>query len=126
MGNDRRVRRLTVGDDVWLWSLRHGHRDGTCHKALSLTREGTGVRLRIEFRDGPGRIVSGGYWDAGSVGVRGGDWLNLHEPGAVRQLLDEALAAGFTAPAEIDGWQLFDALVGRTAAASGPAAGTAQ
>ncbi|MFD4721036.1 hypothetical protein ACIOWI_00750 [Streptomyces sp. NPDC087659] len=114
MGEARRVRRLVVDGAVWFWSLRHSHRDGTCRDALSLTREGTGTRLRIVFRAGDGRIVSGGaYWSGGSVGAVGGGDMNLHEPGNVRKLLDAALAAGAEPPAEIDGWPLFDAVVGK-------------
>ncbi|MEU6703067.1 hypothetical protein [Streptomyces wuyuanensis] len=45
--------------------------------------------------------------------------MNLHEPGSVRKLLDAALAAGVRAPAEIDGWPLFDALMERGAPAGG-------
>ncbi|SDM81291.1 hypothetical protein [Streptomyces wuyuanensis] len=120
MGEARRVRRLVVDGTVWFWSLRHSHRDGMCRDSLSLTREGTSARLSIVFRAGDGRIVSGGaYWSGGSVGAVAGGDMNLHEPGAVRKLLDAALAAGVRAPAEIDGWPLFDALVGHGAPAGG-------
>ncbi|MFI1467457.1 hypothetical protein [Streptomyces wuyuanensis] len=118
MGEARRVRRLVVDGTVWFWSLRHSHRDGTCRDSLSLTREGTSARLSIVFRAGDGRVVSGGgYWSGGSVGAVAGGDMNLHEPGSVRKLLDAALAAGVRAPAEIDGWPLFDALVGHAAPA---------
>ncbi|MFG2761033.1 hypothetical protein [Streptomyces wuyuanensis] len=120
MGEARRVRRLVVDGTVWFWSLRHSHRDGTCRDSLSLTREGTSARLSIVFRAGDGRIVSGGgYWSGGSVGAVAGGDMNLHEPGSVRKLLDAALAAGVRAPAEIDGWPLFDALMERGAPAGG-------
>lgn len=113
-GEARRVRRLVVDGAVWFWSLRHSHRDGTCRDALSLTREGTGSRLRIVFRAGDGRIVSGGaYWSGGSVGAVSGGDTNLHETGVVRKLLRAAPAAGAEPPAEIDGWPLFDAVVGQ-------------
>lgn len=119
MGEARRVRRLVVDGTVWFWSLRHSHRDGTCRDSLSLTREGTSARLSIVFRAGDGRIVSGGgYWSGGSVGAVAGGDMNLHEPG-VRKLLDAALASGVRAPAEIDGWPLFDALAGHGAPAGG-------
>ncbi|MEU2154256.1 hypothetical protein ABZ532_04390 [Streptomyces sp. NPDC019396] len=110
MSSKRRVRRLVIGDAVWLWSQGHGHPDGVCRQILSLTREGTAARLRIVFKDGPGLIVSGGYWHDGLVARSQGEALNLHEPGVVRQFLEAAQTAGVSAPAEVDGWTLYDAI----------------
>ncbi|WP_410364031.1 hypothetical protein [Streptomyces sp. 5K101] len=50
---------------------------------------------------------------SGDVGLTRGESLNLHEPGAVRALLDVALARGWE-PAErqtveVDGWLLLEA-----------------
>jgi hypothetical protein len=42
-------------------------------------------------------------------------YLNLHRPGVARAFLDEALAAGWSPDrqSELDGWSLFDAVLGR-------------
>lgn len=112
MTGRRRIRRLTVGDTTWLWSVRHKHPN--CREVLSLHREGAGVTLRIVFRAGPGRYLADGLRHSGSVSGNSGNSLNLHEPGVVRQLLD---AAECFAPStefretELDGWQLFGLLV---------------
>ena len=48
--------------------------------------------------------------------IRAGKILNFNEPGAVRALLDEALAHGWNADAEemeLDGWGVFDAVLAR-------------
>ncbi|MFD8984676.1 hypothetical protein [Streptomyces sp. NPDC059564] len=113
MNSDRRVRRLVVGDTVWLWALRHRHPD--CRDVLSLHRQGVGGTLRIVFRDGPGRVVGGGFAaHCGWVALVDGGSLNLHEPGAVRRLLDE-VASRRQLPVsrtetELDGWPLLEAL----------------
>ncbi|MGN9791222.1 hypothetical protein ACTMTU_08970 [Streptomyces sp. OZ13] len=115
----RRARRLVVdADNVYMWSVRHRHtRDdsGTrgCRTTLWLRREGTQQRLAVVFREGPGRVVSGGYFEAGAV-VSGGTWLNLYEPGVARRFLDAATARGLLPDTprtvETDGWPLFDAV----------------
>lgn len=121
MGNDRRLRRLVLDErTVYLWSFRHRHdssqaRPTDCRHVLSLTREDGRTRTAIVFRPGPGRAVSDGYWEAGTVvdmTAQDGDriWLNLYEPGVVRRLVDEATARGLlppeTGPRELDGWVL--------------------
>ncbi len=82
---------------------------------LSLHREGTGETLRIVFRAGPTRYVADGYWYSGSVGDGRGGLLNLHEPGVVRRLLNEAASREqlprFPGEKELDGWPLFDAII---------------
>ena len=116
----KRTRRLTTGDTTYLWSLRHTHRaldDGTCDdccETLSIrSPEGRGG-LRVQFRNGPDRLVPDGYpQPSGTVGTRDGRTLNLHEPGTVRALLDEAVRRGRSPGGptveELDGWTLFDA-----------------
>ncbi|MGY0492695.1 hypothetical protein [Streptomyces sp. WG-D5] len=112
-------RRLVADGRVYLWTMRHSHRRDDagravdCRQTLTLTPQpaGSGGRLRIVFAEGPGQYVPGGApFGSGDVGfVRGAD-LNLHEPGAVRALLDVALADGWQPedrhPLEIDGWPL--------------------
>ncbi len=109
------MRRLVVGETTWLWSVRHKHFE--CREILSLHHEEAGVTLRIVFRAGPDRFVAEGLWYSGSVSDGRGGLLNLHEPGVVRTLLDEAAAlgavAGVRGETRIDGWPLFDALVVR-------------
>ena len=74
----------------------------------------------LSFLGGPGRRVSDGRGAGGVVGSRESGWLNLHEPGTVRALLDEALASGWQpddpAVMEIDGWLLFDTVAARRTA----------
>jgi hypothetical protein len=72
------------------------------------------ARFRIVFAEGPGRYVPGGFpMGSGEVGyVRSGS-LNLHDPGAVRALLDAASASGWQPgerrAVEVDGWPLLEA-----------------
>ncbi|MBP8531660.1 hypothetical protein [Streptomyces sp. MK37H] len=116
--NDRKARRLVVDGDTFLWSLRHTHRtlnDGRhteCRETLVLRLFRARGELRIAFRSGPGRTVPGGFPTAsGVVGTTEGGYLNLHEPGTARALLDEALARGWRPDdptrRELDGWALF-------------------
>ncbi|WP_373024696.1 hypothetical protein [Streptomyces yangpuensis] len=113
--------------------MRHAHRkDETgrgvgCRQILTLTPQpaGTGGSLRIVFPEGPGRYVpGGGYSGSGDVGFISGSDLNLHEPGAVRALLEVALIHGWRPkerrPVEIDGWPLLDAAVAMRANAADP------
>lgn len=124
-------RRLVADSRLYLWTTRHSHRrdeDGRpvdCRQVLTLTPQpsGTGGPLRIVFADGPGRYVPGGApLGSGDVGLTGGAHLNLHEPGAVRALLDAALARGWQPEErralELDGWPLLEA-----AASGSPADG---
>jgi hypothetical protein len=112
-----------------MWSLRHSHRDSGsgsdggggsvgCVHTLTLNPQpsGTGGALRIVFVAGPGRFVPGGApFGSGDVGHVHGATLNLHEPGAVRALLDAASARGWlpapgeTRAVEVDGWALLEA-----------------
>jgi hypothetical protein len=129
---NRRSRRLVVGDRTFLWSVSHEHRLEAdpaqalvrryrdCTEILSLRLDGTTGRLLIAFAEGAGRIVSDGLLPAGMVGTAAGARLNLHEPGTVRSLLDEAVARGWTAETasattstRLDGWTLFDAVAAR-------------
>lgn len=120
---------------MYLWTTRHSHRKDPagrsvdCRQVLSLFPQpagtGTGAALRIVFADGPGRFVPGGApFGSGDVGFTRGADLNLHEPGAVRALLDVALARGWQ-PAErraveVDGWSLLEAAAAARTAQPGP------
>ncbi|MFE7119075.1 hypothetical protein ACFU99_27030 [Streptomyces sp. NPDC057654] len=120
--NPKKPRRLVVEGRVYLWTLRHSHRvlDGgrvaDCRETLTLYPQpaGSGGPLCIVFAEGPGRYVPGGFpLGSGDVGyVRGGS-LNLHEPGAVRALLDAAVGRGWQPgkwrrAVEVDGWSLLE------------------
>ncbi|MEV7614116.1 hypothetical protein [Streptomyces sp. NPDC089799] len=118
--NPRKPRRLVADGRAYLWTLRHGHdaTDGgrSCRETLTLYPQpaGTGGPLRIVFAEGPDRFVPGGApLGSGDVGYVRGASLNLHEPGAVRALLDAAVAGGWQPEArraaEADGWLLLDA-----------------
>ncbi|THA75710.1 hypothetical protein E6R60_16605 [Streptomyces sp. A0642] len=105
---------------MWRVGHRHERDDGparNCREVLALHPLGGRGRLEIVFREGPGRVVPDGLLHAGGVGTRGA-YLNLNEPGTVRALLDEAVAAhGWDSddpvPVTIDGWTLFDAVSAR-------------
>ncbi|WP_329252271.1 hypothetical protein OG223_24040 [Streptomyces sp. NBC_01478] len=135
----KKPRRLVADGHTYLWSLRHSHRhsvtdpigDGGravgCVHTLSLRPQsaGSGGALRIVFVAGPGRYVPGGApLGSGDVGYVHGASLNLHEPGAVRALLDAALergwlpGAGASRDVEVDGWALLEAAAGARAAAA--------
>jgi hypothetical protein len=60
--SSKKARRLTVGSEVFLWSLGHEHRAEQgqfldCHEVLTIHRDGARGRLRIFFQEGPGRVV---------------------------------------------------------------------
>ncbi|WP_107122342.1 hypothetical protein [Streptomyces dysideae] len=114
MGNDRRLRRLVVDErTTYRWSVRHKRQDDDVPRdVLNLYLDG--VRTRIVFRQGERGAVSGGYSYIGCVSTGPGKLLNLREPGVVRGLLDEATARGLLpGTAELDGWDLFDAVLDR-------------
>ncbi|MEV7026273.1 hypothetical protein [Kitasatospora sp. NPDC093558] len=123
---------MVADGHVYLWTLRHSHRaldDGRaaeCRETLTLHPQpaGTGAPLRIVFADGPGRYVGGAPLGSGDVGCVRGASLNLHEPGAVRALLDAASACGWRPgeqrAAEVDGWSLLDAAAALRTGNTGP------
>ncbi|XRQ13827.1 hypothetical protein ACN3XK_23960 [Actinomadura welshii] len=85
---------------------------------LTLRQEGAPGRLVIVFRSGPGRLVADGWLHDGAVWRTSDDvYLNLHRPGVVRALLDEALARGHdfatAGTVEIAGWELIDGALQR-------------
>ncbi|MEU6265855.1 hypothetical protein [Saccharopolyspora shandongensis] len=117
----KKARRLVIDDATFLWSVRHQHhveqdQRQFCREVLGIGRLGSVGRVRIAFEGGAGRLVPDGLLHSGGVGT-GGSWLNLHEPGTVRALLDEALANGWDPDdpsiKQIDGWLLFDAVSAR-------------
>ncbi|MFE2214561.1 hypothetical protein ACFW93_21770 [Streptomyces canus] len=119
MRKDRAARTLVVDDrTTYLWSVRHKHRDGdVCRDVLHLVLDG--VRTRVVFREGERGGISDGYSYIGCVATGPGKLLNLNEPGVVRHLIDEATDRGLLPGAvELDGWDLFDAVLSRAAAAT--------
>ncbi|GAO08245.1 hypothetical protein TPA0598_03_07060 [Streptomyces lydicamycinicus] len=124
---DKTARRLVVDGKTFLWSLSHHHRalgngryEGCCEILVIRLFRARG-RLRISFEEGPGRLVPDGYlMHSGAVGTTEGGFLNLHEPGTARALLDVAVTKGWCpddpATAEMDGWSLFDAVATRRGA----------
>ena len=121
MRKDGAVRRLVVDDRTYRWSLRHKHHDGdVCRDVLHLVLDG--IRTRIVFREGEGRGISSCYAHDGFVATGPGRALCLNEPGTVRRLVDEATDRGLLpGAAELDGWDLFDAVLRRAAAATAAA-----
>ncbi|MET9886119.1 hypothetical protein ABZZ20_23885 [Streptomyces sp. NPDC006430] len=130
----KKPRRLVADGRAYLWTLRHSHhvldsgRSADCRETLTLYPQppGTGGPLRIVFAEGPGRYVPGGApFGSGDVGFTRGADLNLHEPGAVRALLDVALARGWQPgerrAVEVDGWLLLEAAAAARAGNAGPA-----
>ncbi|MER6031833.1 hypothetical protein [Streptomyces sp. NPDC001851] len=129
----KKPRRLVADGRVYMWTMRHSHRrdhDGRsvdCRQILTLSPQpaGTGGPLRIVFADGPGRYIPGGApFGSGDVGFTQGADLNLHEPGAVRALLDVALARGWQPgerrAVEADGWLLLGAAAAARAGDADP------
>ncbi|MFE2267411.1 hypothetical protein [Streptomyces griseosporeus] len=101
---------------AWCFGHRHDRVRGYpgCSSTLTLWRAGDRACLRLVFRPASDRAIADGYFDEGAV-VRLPDraYLNLHEPGSVRALLDEALVRGLFPRAgvvEADGWPFFDAV----------------
>lgn len=122
---NHRLRRLVVGDTTWHWTIRQRSRVAYdhCHLKLSLYPDGPrGRRLVLLFSPAENRVVSNCYFDSGAL-VRRSDhtYLNLHEPGTVRRLLDAAAPALTLHPTaqtvELDGWPYFDAITEPSAAA---------
>ncbi|GAA2058794.1 hypothetical protein GCM10009839_80990 [Catenulispora yoronensis] len=121
MTRERKTRRLVVGGDVFIWSVRHKHlpersTDRECREVLGIRRDGQRGRLEVVFAAGPGHAAGDGC-DSGQVGVVDGVWLNLHLPSVVRAVLDEAVERGWQAddPAavHVDGWGLIEAVAAR-------------
>lgn len=107
--NGRKARRLIVGDQTFLWSLRHEHetdesgdfanRYRDCRDVVTLRLHGTPGRALVTFRAGEGRLVSDGILPAGTVGAAAGRALNLNEPGTVGPCLTRrSHGAGTPAP----------------------------
>ncbi|MDX3640052.1 hypothetical protein [Streptomyces sp. MB09-02B] len=118
MSKNTRLRRLVVGDTTWHWTVRQRSNVAYdhCHLKLSLYPDGPrGRRLVLLFSPAENRAVSNCYFDAGAL-VRLSDhtYLNLHEPGTVRRLLDAAAPNldlhPTTRTIELDGWPYFDAI----------------
>ncbi|MGW3659641.1 hypothetical protein ACWD6R_30060 [Streptomyces sp. NPDC005151] len=123
MKNDRRLRRLVVGDATWYWTVRQRVKPAyeDCRLTLPLYPEDKRRQLALIFRPGSDRIISNCYFLSGTV-VRLPDhsYLNLYEPGTVRRLLDAATPTLGPLTSEhvieVDGWQYFDAVVEPVAA----------
>ncbi|WP_371525678.1 hypothetical protein OG302_05460 [Streptomyces sp. NBC_01283] len=122
--SEKKPRRLVVEGEVFLWSVSHTHRVPPgggyedCCEVLAVRRFQARGRLRILFRDGAGRLVPDGFLHSGAVGTtESGDFLNLHEPGTARALLDAAMAHGWhpdePSERELDGWVFFEAVAAR-------------
>ncbi len=123
MRNDRSLRRLVLDErTVYLWNVRHRHGGSEpCRETLTLLRDG--IRTRIVFRSGEGRDAGGGY-PGHSGGVSDAHhYVNLHEPGVVRALVDEAAKRGLLSGGdELNGWELLPAVAVSRAAAATPEA----
>ncbi|WP_328915882.1 MULTISPECIES: hypothetical protein [unclassified Streptomyces] len=119
--SSRTPRRLVVDGETFLWSVRHEHhgeqgRYEGCREVLTFRRPGALGRLTVVFERGPGHLLPDGHASSGAVGTPDGAWLNLHEPGSARALLDAVRArggrVGGDAAEEVDGWTLFPAVAG--------------
>ncbi|MDC2950051.1 hypothetical protein [Streptomyces heilongjiangensis] len=117
MKENRRLRRMVVGNSTWHWTVRRrSHRThGHCLLKLTLYPEGPRRRLVLVFAPAENRVVSSCYFAAGDL-VRLPDrtGLNLYEPATVRRLLDAASPALDRSPSahtvELDGWPYFDTI----------------
>lgn len=117
-----KARRLVVGEETFLWSLGHEHRVDQsqyqeCREILIIRPFAAKGRLLIVFRQGSDQLVTDGCLSSGTVGTVKGGFLNLHEPGTIRALLEEAISHGwcFDNPGtqQMDGWALFDVVATR-------------
>ncbi|GAA1694164.1 hypothetical protein GCM10009765_49270 [Fodinicola feengrottensis] len=122
--NDRKIRRLVVDGKDFLWSLRHANRsDGNnfldCGEILTIYRGEPSERLLIVFQQRPDRLVADGHGPSATVYAQGGVVVNLHKPGTVRALIDEAMQDGWPTTRQIDGWPLVDAIAARVAGEGG-------
>ncbi|MFC7218841.1 hypothetical protein ACFQLX_11765 [Streptomyces polyrhachis] len=110
---------MVVDGTVYGWCFAHRHDRVRgypgCSSTVTLWRPGGRARLRLVFQPGPDRVIADGYFDEGAAGrLSDRAYLNLHEPGSVRALLDEALVRGLfpeKETVEVDGWPLFDAVM---------------
>ncbi|MBB4934555.1 hypothetical protein F4561_005375 [Lipingzhangella halophila] len=118
----KRVRRLVAGGQTFLWTVRHEHQEHGggyrgCRETLAIRLLSSNGRLLIVFHASLGRLVPDGYLHSGAVRTSGGAVHNLHAPGTVRTLLDEACAVGWrpegSAATELDGWTLLDNVASR-------------
>ena len=126
MKNERRLRRLVVGDTVWYWTVRQriAPTYPDCRLTLCFftggTAKGAGRRLSLVFPPRADGVVSQSYFESGTV-VRLSDrsHLNLYEPGTARRLLDAAAPALESQPTarnvEVDGWSCFAKIIDRAA-----------
>jgi hypothetical protein len=110
-----RLRKLVVDDTMWLWSVQHQHQHGQCREVVSLYHQQTKATLKILFYAAPGRFVADGCRHIGLLGNSNGNLLNLHTPGTIRSLLQQAIAHHMVptkrGEKEINGWPLFDAII---------------
>ncbi|WP_328474661.1 hypothetical protein OHA21_15805 [Actinoplanes sp. NBC_00393] len=127
MPRRRASRVLIVGEHTFLWSIGHFHEQVDnpqsppvyldCREILKIRRHKAQGLLEVVFRAGKDRLVPDGFLESGAVMRNDGRALNLHEPGAARALLDEALNGGWQpdqpGAVEVDGWELFDAVFAR-------------
>ncbi|MEV8098137.1 hypothetical protein [Kitasatospora sp. NPDC085879] len=123
-------RRMVVGDETYVWSVRHDHsRRGEgderhCRTLLTVRRPGGTGRLVLTFEAGPGRMVAEAFMPAGAVETADSPMVNLHEPGTARAFLDAALAGGWDPQGRttllVDGWPLLPGVAAERAGAAGP------
>ena len=133
MSLHRKYRVLVVGENTYLWQVRHRHRT-ECEEILSIRRVGSPSRRTLYFRPGPGFAIPVGGWGS-AAGVVYDDehrCLNLNEPGTVRVFVDILAESEWPAAdrraAELDGWVWFGEAYRRralkvSAASSGVVAG---
>jgi len=107
--SSRTPQRLHVGGETYLWSVRHEHHGEEshyedCQDVLTVRRPGALGRLELVFAAGRGHDAEP-------------DRLDLHDPGTVHALLDEARLRGIPVSADsaeqFDGWPLLDTLAAR-------------
>lgn len=126
----RRYRRLVVGSTAYNWRVDHQHilaaddhgvvSYSGCQEVLTVAREGSSGVTRVVFSAGARGLGSDEILHSGAV-VRTADgaYLNFHQPGTVRALIEVSVLADQRpgSVAEIDGWQFFDAVLTRRASA---------
>lgn len=104
---------LVTPEHRYLWRVRHCHDDDGCDEVLSIRRTASHSGRALHFRPRSGFLIPDGGTSASGVMRDGaGRWLNLHEPGVVRAIVDELTGAQWPAAdrafVHLDGWDWFD------------------
>ncbi|MBK8169993.1 MAG: hypothetical protein IPK60_06580 [Sandaracinaceae bacterium] len=98
MSSNNSIRKLVIGDSVYLWGVAHQHNHGHhheqgCREIFTAYLEGQkAAPLRIWFSEEDATRMAAGVVADGAAGPL----TNLNEPKTARRLIDAARVAGWT------------------------------